>query len=47
MAYSEEPAFDLRVLRAEDDGFRQYLQGILNQYHWMAHPLLDMPKTAR
>ena len=41
----QEYAFDLQV--AEDDGFKQYLQGILNDYHEKVYPLMEVPRSQR
>jgi GNAT superfamily N-acetyltransferase len=38
---------DFTVQIAEDDEFKHYLQGILNEHHKTAYPLMEVPKSKK
>lgn len=38
---------DFTVQIAEDDEFKHYLQGILNEHHETAYPLMEVPKSKK
>jgi GNAT superfamily N-acetyltransferase len=42
-----EQGYDFTVQIADDDEFKHYLQGILNEHHETAYPLMDVPKSKK
>ncbi len=40
-----EQSYNFGVQLADGDEFKHYLQKILNEYHEMAYPLMDVPKS--
>jgi GNAT superfamily N-acetyltransferase len=39
--------YDFAVQPADDGEFKRYLQGILNEHHQTAYPLMEVPETRR
>ena len=40
-------AYDFTMQITEDDGFKHYLQGILNDYHKTVYPRMEVPKSKK
>jgi GNAT superfamily N-acetyltransferase len=47
MTLVTEPDYKFAVEVEGDDGFKRYLQGILNEHHETAYPLMEVPKSKR
>ena len=47
MTAAPEPSYCFALEREDDDEFKRYLQGILNEYHETAYPAMEVPHSRR